>query len=396
MHQTGLFEDAAEELDTTTWLDSALAEEPAEDQDAPAGGYRTKPSFALRPYQQAALDAWLAEQGRGIVVLPTGAGKTVLALAALDRLKLRTLIVVPTIELLHQWRTAIIERLGVSAAHVGVVGDGQRDLRPITVITYASVGRPDAALSGFGLLVCDEAHHATAPSYRTLAERCGAPYLLGITATPGTEEQEVALTAALGPVVYRRAPAELSADGHLAQYRERRVYVRLSDDETLRYTALMTEWRWFLARHRSTLARGDGFGELIRRSASDPTARRALQAQQQARMIALNAEAKIQEVARLLRQHRRAKALVFCEYTPIVERISRELSIPQITYRTAAAERRATLAAFREGRYQTLVVGRVLNEGVDIPDASVAIVVSGNSTAREHIQRLGRVIRPKK
>ena len=113
-------------------------------------------------------------------------------------------------------------------------------------------------------------------------------------------------------------------------------------------------------------------------------------------MIALNAEAKIGQVAQLLAQHRDDKVLVFSEYTALVDRISRTLALPSITYRTAAEERKGILQAFRHGAYSKLVAGRVLNEGVDVPDANIAIVVSGNSTAREHIQRLGRVIRPKK
>ena len=205
-----------------------------------------------------------------------------------------------------------------------------------------------------------------------------------------------ALDALLGSVVYQRGPAELSAEGHLAKFREKRIYVNLQPEEALRYAALMTEWKWFIARNRGMLARGgDFFGELIRRSGSDPSARQALRAHHQARMIALNAEAKLGEVARLLAQHRSDKVLVFSEYTALVDKISRALALPAITYRTAPDERKAILQAFRNGGYSKLVAGRVLNEGVDVPDANVAIVVSGNSTPREHIQRLGRIIRPK-
>lgn len=362
-----------------------------------AGGFRAKLALTPRPYQEDALAAWLASEGQGVVVLPTGAGKTVLALMAIERLRARTLVVVPTIELLHQWRTAIIERLGVAKSNVGVIGDGRRESRAITVITYASAAMPGAPIGGTGLLICDEAHHLPSPSYSAIPARCGAPYRLGITATPERSDgAEGALDALLGPVVYQRTPAELSAEGHLAHFREQRVYVDLQPEEALRYATLMTEWKWFIARNRGLLARGgDFFGELIRRSGSDPAARQALRAHHQARMIALNAEAKLGEVAKLLERHRGDKALVFSEYTALVDRISRALALPAITYRTAPDERKRILQAFRNGAYSKLVAGRVLNEGVDIPDANVAIVVSGNSTAREHIQRLGRIIRPK-
>lgn len=362
-----------------------------------AGGFRAKLAFTPRPYQDDALAAWLATDGRGVVVLPTGAGKTVLALMAIERLKLRTLVVVPTIELLYQWRDAVIERLGAPKSKVGVVGDGRRELRPITIITYASAAMPESPIAGTGLLICDEAHHLPSPSYSAIPARCGAPYRLGITATPERGDgSDDALYRLLGPVVYQRTPADLSAEGHLAKFREKRIYVDLQPEEALRYATLMTEWKWFIARNRGLLARGgDFFGELIRRSGSDPAARQALRAHHQARMIALNAEAKLGEVARLLAQHRADKVLVFSEYTALVDRISLALALPSITYRTAPDERKGILQAFRNGAYSKLVAGRVLNEGVDVPDANVAIVVSGNSTPREHIQRLGRVIRPK-
>ena len=369
----------------------------ASDEAELAGGFRAKLAFTPRPYQSDALAAWLAADGRGVVVLPTGAGKTVLALMAIERLGLRTLVVVPTIELLYQWRDAAIERLGLPKSKVGVVGDGRRELRPITIITYASAAMPEAPIGGTGLLICDEAHHLPSPSYSGIPARCGAPYRLGITATPDRSDgAEDGLYRLLGPLIYQRTPAELSAEGHLAKFCERRIYVNLQPEEALRYAALTTEWKWFIARNRGMLARGgDFFGELIRRSGSDPAARQALRAHHQARMIALNAQAKLGEVARLLAQHRADKVLVFSEYTALVDSISRALALPSITYRTAPDERKAILQAFRGGAYSKLVAGRVLNEGVDVPDANIAIVVSGNSTAREHIQRLGRVIRPK-
>ena len=303
----------------------------------------------------------------------------------------------PTIELLHQWRNAVIEKLGVAQNKVGVVGDGRHEERPITVITYASAAMPNANIGGTGLLICDEAHHLPAPAYSTIAARSGALYRLGITATPDRGDgKDSALDALLGPVVYSRTPEELSAEGHLAKFKQKRIYVNLTDEEALRYNTLMTEWKWFLARHRGMLMKGgDFFGELIRRSGSDPAARAALRAHHQARMIALNAEAKLGEVATLLDKHRRDKVIIFSEYNLLVDRISRALALPALTYKTIPEERKAILRSFRNGNYSKLVAGRVLNEGVDVPDASVAIVVSGNSTPREHIQRLGRVIRPK-
>src|SRR5690242_11507603 len=138
-----LFAELEEEQDGL--LDATLDDErPAEplpsaaDEADLAGGFRTQLAFTPRPYQEDALAAWLAANGRGVVVLPTGAGKTVLALMAIARLGVRTLVVVPTNELLNQWRDGVVNRLGVAKIKVGVVGDGRHDVRPITIITYSS------------------------------------------------------------------------------------------------------------------------------------------------------------------------------------------------------------------------------------------------------------------
>jgi superfamily II DNA or RNA helicase len=203
------------------------------------------------------------------------------------------------------------------------------------------------------------------------------------------------LDALVGPEVYRRLPAELARDKHIASFVEKRLYVDLSPQERARYEAMVADYRWYLAGRRGHVAPRAGFEDLIRRAGVDPAARQALQSHHQARMIALNAEAKIQLVGELLVKHREEKIIVFSEFTAIVERISRHLLLPSITYKTPMRERRAVLDRFRAGRYSKLVTGRVLNEGVDVPDASVAIVVSGSAATREYIQRLGRVLRPK-
>jgi superfamily II DNA or RNA helicase len=355
------------------------------------------PRLAVEPrsYQREALRNWLAAGGRGVVVLPTGAGKTIVALMALEQVPARMLVVVPTIELLRQWHTGLVERAGAPPEAVGVVGGGEHAVRPITIMTYDSAAMPRRDLAGFGLLVVDEVHHLPAPAYRSIARRSAAPWRLGLSATPERlDGAHLDLATLIGPEVYRRLPAELARDGHIAGYREQRLFVQLGPEERLRYDALMAEYRWYLATRR-LLVGPNGYQELVRRSARDPAARRALRAHQQARLIALNAEAKIARVSELLERHRADQVLVFSEYTAMVQALSRRLGLPAITYRTPAEERRVILHRFRAGRYSKLAAGRVLNEGVDVPDANVAIVVSGSASTREHIQRLGRVLRPK-
>jgi superfamily II DNA or RNA helicase len=349
-----------------------------------------------RPYQRDALRSWLASNGRGVVVLPTGAGKTVVAFMALEQVPVRTLVVVPTIDLLQQWRAGLVAKAGVPEDEVGVVGGGERRPRAITVMTYDSAAMPRRDLSPYGLLVVDEVHHLPAPTYRAIASKAAAPWRLGLSATPERNDGgHLTLDRLVGPEVYRRLPAELARDGHIANYREKRIFVDLSPAERYRYDALMAEFKWYVATRRSQLVRGNFFEQLIQRSAVDPAARRVLQAHHQARLIALNAEGKVAQVETLLDRHRDSKAIVFSEYTAMVQTLSRRLGLPAITYRTDPDERRQILAQFRGGRYSKLVTGRVLNEGVDVPDANVAIVVSGSAATREYIQRLGRILRPK-
>ena len=353
-------------------------------------------TLTARPYQRDAIQRWLQSDGRGVVVLPTGAGKTVVAFHALAEAPVRTLVIVPTIELLRQWHAGLIEKAGVPADQVGMVGGGERTVRNVTVMTYDSAAMPRRRLNEFGLLIVDEVHHLPAPTYRAIAEKAAAPWRLGLSATPERSDGgHDDLARLIGPEVYRRQPADLAEEGHIAQYREKRIYVDLTPEERARYDLLSAEWRWYLASKRSLLGRGGLFEQLIRQSAHDPAARRALQAQRQARSIALNAESKIDKVAELLVRHCNDPAIVFAEHVATVEAIGRRLALPTITYRTPPDERRLVLERFRSGAYTKLAAGRVLNEGVDVPDARVAIVVSGSAATREYIQRLGRVLRPK-
>jgi superfamily II DNA or RNA helicase len=402
--QTAALDDIAEVAEQDD-LFAALEAVELDDDDSPSLAHRAayalpstmRPTLAIKPrvYQSESIVSWLRHEGRGVVVLPTGAGKTVVALMAIERLAVRTLVVVPTIELLTQWRAGIIERLGLGEDQVGIVGGGQRLVRDITVITFDSAAMPNRQLDGFGLLIVDEVHHLPADHYRQIVKKVGAPYRLGLSATPERlDGRHRDLDTLLGPVVFHKLPADLARDRHIADYVERRLFVNLSPEEQGRYDLLMAQFRWYLAKNK--IAPGpDFYGELVRRAGSDPAARHAMQSHHQARMIALNAEAKIATVADLLLRHREDKVIIFSEYNVLVDAISRRLLIPSITYRTEAGERRDILTGFREGRYSKLVTGRVLNEGVDVPDANVAIVASGSSATREYIQRLGRILRPK-
>ncbi len=183
---------------------------------------------------------------------------------------------------------------------------------------------------------------------------------------------------------------------YLAQYQEVRVDVALASADEARYAEQRRIYRSFLQRRRIVIRTPEDFQQkVIYVSARDPEARAAMLAWREARNIAMNAPGKYAEIEQILSRHAADQVILFSEYNYVVDEISRRFCLPSITYKTPAEERRIILERFRTGQYSKLATGRVLNEGVDVPDCRVAIIVSGNSTKREYIQRLGRVLRPK-
>ncbi|GER82514.1 helicase [Thermogemmatispora aurantia] len=365
--------------------------------ERPALPFVPVPAVEARPYQQEALERWLAAEGAGVIVLPTGAGKTVVAALAIHSLQLWTVVVVPTIDLLQQWRLALASMLQLAPEQIGLFGGGDKNLQPITIITYDSAALYPLELRRFGLLIFDECHHLPAPTYRQIALSAFTPYRLGLSATPERSDMaHLELEELIGPEVYRRGPEELTEDRYLAQYREIRIEVTLPPEDQQHYAEQRALYRSFLRRRRIAIRSPEDFQQkLIFLSARDKEARAAMRAWREARRIALNAAAKYEQIEQLLKRHACDQVILFSEYNQVVEEISRRFCLPSVTYKTAAEERQLILERFRRGQYSKLVTGRVLNEGVDLPDCRVAIIVSGNSTRREYIQRLGRVLRPK-
>ena len=366
-------------------------------EEKPTLPYAISLSMESRPYQDEALTQWLAVGSAGVVVLPTGAGKTFVAAMAIAETGLWTLAVVPTLDLLQQWRVALASALSLTTEDIGIFGGGEKEFQPITVITYDSAALYPRELTRFGLLIFDECHHLPAPTYRRIAESAFTPLRLGLSATPERSDMtHTDLDELIGPEVYRRSPAELTEGHYLAQYQEQRIAIALSPEDTARYEQQRTIYRSFLRRRRISIRSPEDFQQkLIFMSARDPEARAAMLAWREARNIAMNAPAKYTEIERLLFLHKEDKVLLFSEYNTVVDELSRRFCIPNITYKTPTEERRTILERFRSGQYTKLATGRVLNEGVDVPDCRIAIIVSGNSTKREYIQRLGRILRPK-
>jgi superfamily II DNA or RNA helicase len=341
-------------------------------------------------YQREAVDAWERAGGRGVVVLPTGSGKTLVATLAIDRRLRSTIVVVPTLDLLRQWHDVLEAAF---ALPVGLVGGGYYEPTDLTVITYDSAHlHADKIGARFGLVVFDECHHLPSESYATAARSLIAPYRLGLTATPERADGAAPYEALIGPIVYRRDIDELSGS-FLASYETHRIEVTLSDAERDAYEAARAEYVAFLRRHGIRMDGAGGWTEFVRRSARGEEGRRAMAAYRAQRRLALTAEAKLAALERLLHAHRADRVIVFTEDNATVYRIARRFLLPAITHRTRVKERSGILRALAAGEVGAVVTSKVLNEGVDVPDANVAVVMSGSGSVREHVQRLGRVLR---
>ena len=352
-----------------------------------------KSAYELRTYQREALDAWRENGNRGVLELPTGSGKTVVAIAAIAALGVPTLVVVPTVDLLDQWRTELEREFDVP---VGQFGGGEQRQESLTVSTYDSAYlKADDVGGDFGFVVFDEVHHLGGEGYRDIARLLAAPARLGLTATferPDGAHETVA--DLVGGVVERLSVDDLAGD-HLAPYDIKRVEVDLTDAERETYERHQSMFTDYLKRSNIQLRSGSDYQELVKRSGTDPEAREALLAKQRAREVMMNASGKVDELERILDRHRGDRVIVFTAFTDLVYRLSERFLLPAITNETGAAERKEILQRFRDGTYSRVVTANVLDEGVDVPDANVAVVLSGSGSEREFTQRLGRVLRPK-
>lgn len=344
-----------------------------------------------RPFQTEALDALKRAKGRGIVVLPTGAGKSHLALMAIDKWRRSTLVVAPTLDLVRQWYDLLRTSFGVD---VGVVGGGEYSLHPLTVTTYDSAYLHMENLGNrFGFIVFDECHHLPAEAYSLAAQQCLAPYRLGLTATlERADGREALLSSLVGHVVYRKEILELSGE-YLADYDTECVALKLSPSERAEYEAERAVYTGFLRSQGIRMSNPQGWMEFVQRSSRGTAGRRAMQAYRRQRELALAAPAKLEYLELLLHVHRSDLTLVFTQDNATAYEISRRFLVPVITHQTKVSERSEILQRFGKGEYGVVVTSKVLNEGVDVPEANVAVIISGSASVREHVQRLGRILR---
>ncbi len=346
-----------------------------------------------RPYQREALDAWQRNHGRGVVVLPTGAGKTHVAVMAIDARRRATLVVAPTLDLVRQWYDLLRATFRVE---VGVVGGGSHEVLPLTVTTYDSAYLYMEHLGNrFGMVVFDECHHLPGSSYVLCSQFCLAPFRLGLSATPERADgRDELLSTLIGDTVYRRDIVDLSGD-FLADYETVRIIVDLAPEERAEYEAERAIYRGFIQSRGINMRAENGWSQFIMLSSRDEAGRRAMQAYRRQRQLAFCAPAKLDYVEHLLHRHRNDRAILFTQDNATCYEVSRRFLVPAITHQTKVKERSDILSGLVQGRYGAVVTSKVLNEGVDVPEANVAIVVSGSGSVREHVQRLGRVLRKK-
>lgn len=324
-------------------------------------------------------------------MLPTGSGKTRLALAAMARTRLTTLCLVPTRVLLYQWIRAI---RAVYPHTIGCVGDGEHEIAAVTVATFESAYRGmDLFGNRFDLLIVDEAHHFGTGLRDEALEMSIADARMGLTATPPRGNAAAArLVELVGPPVYELAIGDLTG-GFLASFDAITLHLDLTDAERSRYQALMAIFSTVhKAFHR--LAPTASWQDFVRSAARTVAGRHALAAWREARTLLALTEAKRAAVSALLHRHRDARTLVFTADNQAAYAIARQHLIMPITCDIGRKERDDTLERFCTGALRALVSARVLNEGLDVPDADIAIVVGGSLGEREHVQRVGRLLRP--
>ncbi|NGZ25620.1 MAG: DEAD/DEAH box helicase [Magnetococcales bacterium] len=345
-----------------------------------------------RPHQQEAMAGWIGAEHRGVVVLPTGAGKSLVARLAIARIGRDTLVVVPTLDLMHQWYEQLSR---VFRLPVGLLGGGEHTLQAITIATYDSAALYMHRLGNrFGLLICDECHHLPSLTTRIVAQFCIAPFRLGLTATPERNDGgEKSFDHLLGPICHRSEITDLEGR-YLAPYELIHVAIQLDEDEREAYDLAYERYRTFARENRIVFRTPADWSKFMQVCARSREGREAFTAWRFARGLAKASRAKLRTLWTILCRHRHQQAILFTDDNATAYTIGETFFLPVITHHTKISERKALLTAFREGKVNCMVTSRVLNEGVDVPEVAVGIVVSGSGSVREHVQRLGRILRP--
>ncbi len=347
----------------------------------------------LRDYQINALNSWKNDR-EGVVVLPTGSGKTYVALKAIQDLKCSTFVAVPTLDLVDQWKEEILSK--IPNADIGIYTGNKKELGTITVSTYDSAYIFAENIGNrFEFIIFDEVHHLPSEGYKQIAESFASPYRMGLTATYERQDNlHKKLPRLLGGKVYEMSTDELSSD-YLAEFDIERIRVDLTPEEKEKYLKYDEKFKNYLKRSSISMSGPSDYKKIVMRSGNDPKAWKAIKSKEKARKIAYNSKNKIKELNNILRNNKDERIIIFTRYNDLVYKISERFFIPALTHKTSKNERQDILRKFKNSVYNTIVSSKVLDEGINVPDANIGIIMSGTGSSREFIQRLGRILRPK-
>src|SRR5215211_2312814 len=321
--------------------------------------------WKLRPYQREAVESFW-HGGSGVVVLPCGAGKTLVGAAAMAEAKATTLILVTNTVAGRQWKRELIARTSLTEEEIGEYSGERKEIRPVTIATYQVITTRRKGeyrhldlfdAQDWGLIVYDEVHLLPAPIFRLTAD-LQSRRRLGLTATLVREDgREDDVFSLIGPKRYDAPWRDIEAQGYIAPAECIEVRVSLDDEERMTYAVAEPEERY---------------------------------------RIAATAQSKLPVIRRVLERHPNEPSLVIGAYLDQLEELGTALDAPVIQGSTTNRERERLFDAFRRGEIRTLVVSKVANFSIDLPEAAVAVQVSGTFGSRqEEAQRLGRVLRPK-
>lgn len=392
--------------------------------DFPVQRVQDNLSYRDMPHQDEAYKSWTDAGSLGTIALPTGSGKTLIGLRAIADLKVRTLIVTPTIEMLHQWKRMIVEWLNVPEERVGLYYSGSKEIRDITIITFQSGHRRVTAETQTdivddivriseqaGLIIMDEGHHAPAPVFQRIMINVKSRWRMSLTATPFREDKNEALAfLALGGVVITKDYASLAEEGVVSPIKFNRVAVPFTeaeneimklkaefqtgqhlpsgyyfsqdskDEATEKLIGLWKEHDW-------TLLREELRGEEIEMSEPRDVP---------ARHIAFYASGKFRMLKEIIDKHVHSKVLVFNEYVEGAKVLKMfidnetDADVEVMTGGTSPGARKRIFKNFQSSEHAVLVTTTVLDEGIDVPDCDVVVIFNGSRSKRQMIQRVGR------
>ncbi len=347
-------------------------------------------NIELRDYQRNALDRWITDK-TGVLVMPTGSGKTYIGIKAIDEINSSTFIVVPTLDLVDQWKN----ELKTFNVDIGEYTGREKELKSITVSTYDSAyNNAENIGNKFKFLIFDEVHHLPSEGYSHIAEFFVSPYRMGLTATfERQDNKHEKLSELLGGKVYEIETQDLTGE-YLSEYDIERIYVDLKPGEKHEYEKNLDVFKNYLKSTNIQMRGSEDFQKIVMRSGNDPQAWKAIRARNKARKIAYSSESKLEELSKLLNRHINDRIIIFTRYNDIVYKVSDRFFIPNITHKTDKQDRKKILKKFKNDDYSAIVSSQVLDEGVNVPDANVGIILSGTGSNREYRQRLGRILRP--